>query len=60
MMVTIKDIAKKAKVDPSTVSRALSDSSRVKDATKSRILEICREVGYTPNVIARADRKSVV
>jgi len=54
MMVTIKDIAKKAKVDPSTVSRALSDSSRVKDATKSRILEICREVGYTPNVIARA------
>lgn len=53
-MVTIKDIAKAANVDPSTVSRTLSDSPRVKPETKARILELCDQMGYTPNAIARA------
>lgn len=53
-MVTIKDIAKAANVDPSTVSRTLSDSPRVKPDTKARILELCDQMGYTPNANARA------
>ena len=53
-MITIKHIAKAANVDPSTVSRALSDSPRVKPGTKARIMELCNQMGYTPNAIARA------
>ena len=53
-MVTIKDIARAANVDPSTVSRTLSDSPRVKPETKARIIELCDQMGYTPNAIARA------
>ncbi len=53
-MVTIKDIAKAAGVDPSTVSRTLSDSPRVKEKTKQKIRIICDEMGYIPNAMARA------
>ena len=40
--VTIKDIASAAGVDPSTVTRALQGSSRVKKATRERIAELAR------------------
>ncbi len=51
---TIKDIATMAGVSYATVSRALSGSSEVSEATRERILTLCRNVGYTPNVIARS------
>ena len=54
MHVSIKDIAKAAGVSHSTVSRALSDSSLVKAETKSRIQRLAREMGYTPDAIARS------
>ncbi|MGE5264292.1 MAG: LacI family DNA-binding transcriptional regulator [Acidobacteriota bacterium] len=54
MRVSIKDIAKAAGVSHSTVSRALSDSPLVADETRGRIQRIARELGYTPNAIARA------
>ncbi|WP_353625587.1 LacI family DNA-binding transcriptional regulator [Bacillus sp. JCM 19041] len=36
MSVTIKDVAKRANVSPSTVSRVLSDSSKISDKTKKK------------------------
>ena len=51
--VTIKDIAQIAGVSYSTVSRALSGSSEVSEATRSRILEICNKEGYRVNALAR-------
>ncbi len=51
--VTIKDIARAADVDPSTVTRALQGSSRVKPATRDRITELAAEMGYVPNIAAR-------
>lgn len=53
-MVTIKDIAKRAGVSFSTVSKALLDNPNIKAATKERIWEIAREMGYQPNIAARS------
>jgi DNA-binding LacI/PurR family transcriptional regulator len=51
--VSIKDIARIAKVSPSTVSRALNADPRISEATTDRILNLARKMGYTPSLIAR-------
>ena len=52
--ITIKDIAKIAGVSYATVSRALSNSPGISEDTRERVLEICREQGYRPNILARS------
>ena len=52
--VTIKDVAKAAGVSYSTVSRALSGSPEISADTRERILQLCKEMNYTTNTIARA------
>ncbi|NLY45958.1 MAG: LacI family transcriptional regulator [Tissierella sp.] len=56
--VTLNDVAKKAGVSPSTVSRVISNSSRISDATKERVLKCMDELGYYPNAIARSLAKN--
>ncbi|MEO0997307.1 MAG: LacI family DNA-binding transcriptional regulator, partial [Pseudomonadota bacterium] len=51
--VTIKDVAKRAGVDPSTVTRALQGSPRVKKATREHIEALAADMGYVPNMAAR-------
>lgn len=58
MQVTISDIAKRAKVSSTTVSRVLNNSGYVKDDTKKRILAAIKEMNYTPSAIARSLSKS--
>lgn len=53
MAVTIKDIAERAGVSFSTVSKALRDSPLVRPETKRKILAIAEEMGYRPNIAAR-------
>ncbi|MGM0502384.1 MAG: LacI family DNA-binding transcriptional regulator [Bacillota bacterium] len=53
MGVTIKDIAEKAEVSPTTVSRVLNDKPDVSDETKQKIEEVINELNYNPNGIAR-------
>lgn len=53
MAVTIYDLAEKAGVSISTVSKALSDSYTISETTKERIKELAMEIGYQPNVRAR-------
>ena len=52
--VTLKDVAKVAGVSYATVSRALSGSTEIGEETRCRILKLCKEMGYTPNSIARS------
>ena len=52
--VTIKDVAKEAKVSPSTVSRVISDSPNISKKTKDKVRFIMDEMGYYPNAIARS------
>ncbi len=56
-MATLKDVAKKACVDVSTVSRALNNTSYVHPDTKARIVAAAKELGYRPNVMAQALRQ---
>lgn len=53
MDITIYDIAKHAGVSIATVSRALNNSSRVAETTRSRILRIAAELGYEPHTSAQ-------
>lgn len=52
-MVTIKDIAKAAKVSVTTVSRALNNYDDVNIETKARIHQIAKDLGYVPNKAAQ-------
>lgn len=53
MSITIKDIAKEAKVSYATVSRALADHPGINHETKKRILKLAGDLGYTPNALAK-------
>lgn len=53
MNVTIKDIAERAGVSFSTVSKALRNSPLVQEKTKRKILDIANDMGYQPNIAAR-------
>jgi LacI family transcriptional regulator len=52
-MTTIQQIAAKSGVSIATVSRALNGSPEVSEATRERILELARQLDYTPSAAAR-------
>lgn len=54
MKFNIKDVAKKAGVSISTVSRVVNESKVVKAETQRRVMEAIEELGYKPNAIARS------
>ena len=58
-MPTLKDIAIRAKVDPSTVSRVLNGAAeaRIHPRTRSRILSIASDLDYRGNFQARSLRR---
>ena len=58
MAVTIKDIAKRAGVSHSTVSRALRDDPLVAEETASRIRRLASELSYVPSAAARSLKTS--
>ncbi len=53
---TLADVAKEAGVSPSTASRALRNDAAVRAATKRRVRETARRLGYEPNRLARSLR----
>lgn len=53
-MYNIYDVAKKAGVSRSTVSRVINNQESVKDEKRDRVLEAIKELNYTPNATARA------
>lgn len=53
MTVTIIDVAKRAGVSPSTVSRVISNHPRISPATARKVREAMEELGYHPNIAAK-------
>ena len=53
-MVSIKDIAQACGVSTATVSKALNNREDVNTATKERVQEVAKQLGYLPNAMARA------
>lgn len=53
-MVTLKDVAIKAKVSPSTVSRVISGKGRVGEKCRKHVQKVINEMKYRPNTNARA------
>ncbi|MGL4570898.1 MAG: LacI family DNA-binding transcriptional regulator [Clostridium sp.] len=53
MKVTIKDVAKEANVATSTVSRVLSNSSKISEETKKKVNDAIKKLNYVPSAIAR-------
>ncbi|CAN5904090.1 substrate-binding domain-containing protein [soil metagenome] len=52
-MPTIKEVSRRAKVSPSTVSRVLNETVPVAADTRQRVLDAVKELDYQPNVFAR-------
>lgn len=52
--VRLEDLARALKLSIATVSRAMSNSSRVKPETKERVLSKAKQMGYRPNQIAKS------
>jgi LacI family transcriptional regulator len=53
-MITSKDVARLAGVSQPTVSRALNDHPKVSEATKAKVREAAKALGYAPNAVGRA------
>ncbi|MDU3722050.1 LacI family DNA-binding transcriptional regulator [Clostridium celatum] len=58
MKVTIKDVAREAKVATSTVSRVLAKSDKISEETKERVNEAIKKLNYTPSIVARGLAKN--
>lgn len=53
MEPTIRDVARRAQTSVSTVSRVLTRTGPVAEATRQRVLEAIAALGYKPNALAR-------
>ena len=57
MRINLSDVAKKAGVSVSTVSRALNNPDKVKVSTLNKVFTVINEMGYKPKV--NIDKKIV-
>ncbi|MCD4684948.1 MAG: LacI family transcriptional regulator [Anaerolineae bacterium] len=53
-MPTLEDVAKRAGVSTATVSKVLSNTPYFTDETRRKVLRAVKELGYVPNLAARA------
>jgi len=52
--VTATDVARRAGVSQSAVSRVFTPGASVSEAMAQRVREVAEELGYRPNVLARS------
>ena len=53
MALTIRDVAREAKVSTATVSHVLNKTGQVSQKTRRQVLSVVRRLGYFPNAHAR-------
>lgn len=57
-MITIKEVAAKAKVSVATISRVLNNDPAVTPKTREHVKNVIKEMDYQPNLLGRQLRKS--
>ncbi|QJD84055.1 LacI family DNA-binding transcriptional regulator [Cohnella herbarum] len=53
-MPSIEDVAKKAGVSVTTVSRVLNNRGYISSATREKVYQVMKEINYQPNELARS------
>jgi LacI family transcriptional regulator len=56
-MPTMREVAEKAQVSPTTVSHVINNTRHVSEVVRSRVLAAMHELGYRPNALARSLRR---
>lgn len=56
--ISLKELAARLNLAPSTVSRALNDSYEISDATKKKVISMAEKLNYQPNPFARSLREN--
>jgi DNA-binding LacI/PurR family transcriptional regulator len=51
--MTLEEVARRAGVSASTVSRVLNNTGRVSESTRARVMKIAKELKYHPDIHAR-------
>ncbi|MCJ8322881.1 MAG: LacI family DNA-binding transcriptional regulator [Rhizobiales bacterium] len=54
MAVTIKEVALRAQVSRSAVSRTFTDGASVSTKMRKKVIKAANELGYAPNILARS------
>ncbi len=54
LAVTLKDVAERAGVSRSAVSRTFTEGASISDKTRRKVEKAAREMGYRPSLIARS------
>ncbi len=52
-MITVKDLAARLQLHPTTVSKALRDHPDLRQETKDKVKALAEELNYRPNIMAR-------
>jgi DNA-binding LacI/PurR family transcriptional regulator len=55
----MREVAQKASVSVSTVSRVLNDQPGISSEVRAKVLAIANELGYSPDIAARSLATSV-
>ena len=50
--MTLKDIARDLGISIITVSKVMRNKDDVSDSTRNRVLDLVKELNYTPNLVA--------
>ncbi len=51
---TASDVAALAGVSKWTVSRAFTDGASISPGSRERVIQVAKEIGYRPNLLARS------
>ncbi len=54
VLMSLEEVARRARVSTATVSRVLNDIDVVKNSTRARVLKVVAELNYHPNLHARS------